>query len=130
MYLGTCQRIISNTGPNQFYLYHMSQFNYPIGIMNYDHIRDLAHVKDEEIIAAAEIWTDIDDKVISVFKEYKLLVCLWEKDKENESLKQYLDHVYWNLMKEIRIATQLRKELGHGELSVTFEISELYIHNN
>ena len=130
MHLGTCQGIISNTCTIQFYLYTMSQFNHPVGIMDYDRMRDLAHEKDEDIIAAAEIWTTIDDKIIAVFKEYKLLLCLWQKDKENEILKKYLDKTYWELMKEIRIAKQIRRELGHEDLSVAFEISELYLYNN
>ena len=88
--------------------------------MNYDHIRNLVNTTNEEVIAASEIWSNIDDKLITVYKKYKLLVRLWEKDKDNGTLKNYLDTKYWDLMKEIRIARQLQRELGYAELSVAF----------
>ena len=78
--------------------------------------------EDAEIIVVAELLSEMDDKVIKLYKRYKLIKLLWEKNYQNEEMKSHLNNTYWQLTKEINIHRKMLRIWGYQELSITNEL--------
>ena len=90
--------------------------------MEYEDMARLIREEDTEIIVVAELLSEMDDKVIRLYKRYKLIKLLWEKSYQNEEIKTQLNKVYWELTKEVNIHRKMLQIWGYQELSVTNEL--------
>ena len=90
--------------------------------MEYEDMIQMIKEEDAEIIVIAELLSEMDDKVIRLYKRYKLIKLLWEKNYQNEEIKSHLDNIYWQLTKEVNIHRKMLRIWGYHELSITNEL--------
>lgn len=91
--------------------------------MEYERLASMIRREDIEKLAIAQMFSDMDDRIIKRYKKYKLTKFLWNENKENEKLKEYLDKRYWRLTKEIDTYKRMLNIWGYEEISVTAELS-------
>ena len=95
--------------------------------MEFGRLTEIIRDEDTRIVAIALIISEIDDKVIKVYRMLKLTRQIWKGDTENEPLKSYLHEIYWKLTKEVNQYRRIINTYGYKELSI---VSELEIMND
>ena len=98
--------------------------------MNYEHIARLVRNESVEKLAINEMISELDEKVLKLYREYRIVKSFWKDDKDNDDLKEYLNAVYWKLINEVRTWKHLTNVWGHKDLSVVTLLPITFLHNN
>ena len=86
--------------------------------MNYDQLALLAKAEDVTIIAKAACMEQFEMKVIKLYRKHVLIMQLWDRDRENDELREYGREVYFKLLGAARDLMDKCQKINYHGLAV------------